>query len=112
MLTKQAATTIAATLGVALSAPWAVPALAGRAQSNPVIQSHATPVLQIGDVVRLRSGGPLLTVKSVQGNEVICSWWSDAIGGFATTGFPIAMLTGPVPPPPNDANLQRDEPGE
>jgi uncharacterized protein YodC (DUF2158 family) len=109
MLTKQAATTIAAMLGVALSAQWAVPALAGPAQSNTGMQSHATPVLQIGDLVRLRSGGPLLTVKSFQGDEVICSWWSEEMGGFGTTGFPMAMLTGPVPPPSNDASIQRDE---
>jgi uncharacterized protein YodC (DUF2158 family) len=111
MSTKKAATTIGAMLG-ALSAQWPVPALAGRVQSNPLIQTHATPVLQIGDVVRLRSGGPLLTVKSVQGNQVICSWWSEEIGGFETTGFPIAMLTGPVPLPPNDPNLQKGETGE
>jgi uncharacterized protein YodC (DUF2158 family) len=111
MLTKQAATTIAAMLGIALSAQWAVPALAGPAQSSTEMRSPATPVLHIGDLVRLRSGGPLLTVKSVQGNEVICSWWSEEMGEFGTTGFPMAMLTGPVPPPSNEATVQRDQAG-
>jgi uncharacterized protein YodC (DUF2158 family) len=103
-LTKRAV--IAATLGVALSAPWAVPALADPAQSNTAMQSDATPLLQSGDLVRLRSGGPFLTVKSVQGEYVICTWWSEEAGEFRSGGFPIAMVAGPVTLPPNDANPQ------
>jgi uncharacterized protein YodC (DUF2158 family) len=106
IFTKPAAVAIAATLGVALSAPCAVTALAGAAQSNTAMRGPATPRFQSGDLVRLRSGGPLMTVKSAQDNWVICSWWSEGYGEFQSGGFPVAMVVGPVPPPSNDANPQ------
>jgi uncharacterized protein YodC (DUF2158 family) len=71
------------------------------------MQSDATPLLQSGDLVRLRSGGPFLTVKSVQGEYVICTWWSEEAGDFRSGGFPIAMVAGPVALPPNDAMHKR-----
>jgi hypothetical protein len=37
-----------------------------------------------------------MTVKSVQGNWVLCTWWSQGWGGFQSAGFPIAMVAGPV----------------
>ena len=102
-LPKRAVIAIKATLGIALSAPWAVPALA--APANTATQS-TTPLLREGDLVRLRSGGPAMTVKSVQGNWVIATWWSQGWGGFQSTGFPIAMVAGPVTLSPDDANPQ------
>ena len=105
-LPKPAAVAIQATLGVALSAPWAVPALADAAPANTATQSQTTPLLHEGNVVRLRSGGPPLTVKSVQGNWVICTWWDEGYGEFQSAGFPIAMITGPVTLFPDDANPQ------
>jgi len=108
-LPKPVAMAIQATLGVALSAPWVVPALADAASANTATQGQATPLLHEGDVVRLRSGGPPLTVKSVEGNWVICTWWDDGGGGFQTAGFPIAMIDGPVEPPSDDANPQAAE---
>jgi hypothetical protein len=68
-LPKPAAIAIQATLGIALSATWAFPALAAPASTET--RSQTTPRLHEGDLVQLRSGGPALTVKSVQGNWVI-----------------------------------------
>jgi uncharacterized protein YodC (DUF2158 family) len=103
-LPKPAAIAVQATL--ALSAPWAVPTLADAAPANTATQSQTTPLLHRGDLVRLRSGGPELTVKSVQGNWVICTWWNAGYGGFQSAGFPIAMIAGPVTLSPDDANPQ------
>jgi uncharacterized protein YodC (DUF2158 family) len=108
-LPKPVAMAIQATLGVALSAPWVVPAFADAEPANTATQSQTTPLLHEGDVVRLRSGGPPLTVKSVAGNWVICTWWDEGYGEFQTGGFPIAMIAGPVTPPSGDANPQTTE---
>jgi uncharacterized protein YodC (DUF2158 family) len=103
-LPKPAAIAIQATLGIALSAPWAVPALA--APANTATQTQTTPLLHEGDLVRLRSGGPDMTVKSVQGNWVIATWWNEGYGGFQSSGFPLAMVDGPITLPPVDVSPQ------
>jgi uncharacterized protein YodC (DUF2158 family) len=107
MLTKQAAITIGMALGVALSASWPVRALADPAQANTATQSHAIP-LQSGDLVRLRSGGPLMIVESVHGDQVTC-YWGKEDGEPQSDSFPIAMLTKPFTLPPNAPNLLKDE---
>src|SRR5215831_15452306 len=103
-LPKPAAIAIQATLGIALSAPWAVPALA--APANTATQTQTTPLLHEGDLVQLRSGGPAMTVKSVQGNWVIVTWWNEGFGGFQSAGFPLAMVDGPITLPPVDVSPQ------
>src|SRR6516162_3701342 len=101
---KPAAIAIQATLGIALSAPWAVPALA--APANTATQTQTTPLLHEGDLVQLRSGGPAMTVKSVQGRWVIATWWNEGFGGFQSAGFPLAMVDGPITLPPVDVSPQ------
>lgn len=32
--------------------------------------------LKAGDVVQLKSGGPRMTVKEVNGSEVVCVWFA------------------------------------
>jgi uncharacterized protein YodC (DUF2158 family) len=101
-LPKQAANAIQAALGITLSAPWAVPALA--APANTETQTQTTPSLHEGDLVRLRSGGPEMTVKSVQGKWVVATWWNEGYGGFQSSGFPLAMVDGPITLPPVDVS--------
>src|SRR6516164_4805835 len=103
-LPKPVAIAIQAALGMALSAPWAVPALA--APANTATQTQTTPLLHEGDLVRLRSGGPEMTVKSVQGNWVVATWWNEGYGGFQSSGFPLAMVDGPITLPPVDVSPQ------
>jgi uncharacterized protein YodC (DUF2158 family) len=105
-LPKPTAVAIQATLGLALSAAWAAPALADAAPANTATQSRSTPLLHAGDLVRLRSGGPPLTVKSVEGNWVICTWWNEEYGAFQSAAFPIATVDGPVTISPDDANSE------
>jgi uncharacterized protein YodC (DUF2158 family) len=103
-LPKPTAIAIQATLGIALNAPWAVPALAEPA--NTATQTQTTPLLHEGDLVQLHSGGPAMTVKSVQGNWVIATWWNEGYGGFQSSGFPLAMVDGPITLPPVDVSPQ------
>src|ERR1700732_1652696 len=94
-LPNAAAVAVQATLWVALSSPWA--ALADAAPAKTATQSQTTPRLHEGDLVRLRSGGSVLTVKSASDNWVICTWFDD-YGELQSTAFPIAMIAGPLTP--------------
>jgi uncharacterized protein YodC (DUF2158 family) len=95
-LPKLAVIAVQATVVVALGTSWAVTALAETAPANPITQSQTTAVLREGDLVRLRSGGPALTVKSVNGKWVICTWWHERLGMFRTAAFAVAMIDGPI----------------
>jgi uncharacterized protein YodC (DUF2158 family) len=85
---KQASIAIAATL--VLSMPLA-PAFSAPAPSNAALQTQATPAFGNGDLVRLRSGGPLMTVKGIRGDQVDC-FWTDGTGQMNADSFPIDVL--------------------
>ena len=86
--TKQASIAIAATL--VLSMPLA-PAFSASAPSNTAMQNQAAPALRSGNLVRLRSGGPLMTVDGIKGDQVDC-YWSDGNGQANAESFPIYVL--------------------
>ena len=107
-LVRNASMPIATVLGVTLCAPWAVSVFAAPAQLNDATQSQVAPVLHSGDLVRLRSGGPLMTVITVRNDQVICSW-SGEDGEPRSGSFQIGLVTAPVTIPPDDPTLQKDE---
>jgi uncharacterized protein YodC (DUF2158 family) len=86
--TKQVSIAIAVllALGVPLSSAFSAPA-----PSNTAMQNQATPALQSGNLVRLRSGGPLMTVVRIEGDQVNCVW-TDWDGQFESGRFPIDVL--------------------
>jgi len=106
--TKPASMAIAVVLGITLSASLAMPAFSGSADSTAALQSRTAYPFHNGDLVRLRSGGPLMTVTEVHGNEVNCSW-ADWDGQLRSGSFPIASLGPPLTLPPEGPNLKQDE---
>jgi uncharacterized protein YodC (DUF2158 family) len=54
-------------------------------------QNDIASRFQQGEFVRLRSGGPLMTVSKVQRDGVICVWATE-YGRFSTGTFPVAAL--------------------
>jgi uncharacterized protein YodC (DUF2158 family) len=88
---KRVSIAFALTLGIAFSAPLSVPALSDSASSNAAGQFRAAPPLQRGDLVRLRSGGPAMTVESVKGDLADC-FWTDITGQINAESFPVDVL--------------------
>jgi uncharacterized protein YodC (DUF2158 family) len=54
-------------------------------------QNQAAPVFRTGDRVRLRSGGPLMTVKDITDGQANC-FWSDGSGQINADSFPVGVL--------------------
>jgi uncharacterized protein YodC (DUF2158 family) len=51
-----------------------------------------TGELKLGDRVRMRSGGPLMTVHSINGDNIDCQWFT-LKGELQSATFPFYMLT-------------------
>ena len=89
MSTSTKRVSIAIAVMLALSMPLS-PAFSAPAQSNTAVQNEA-PFLRSGNLVRLRSGGPLMTVKGVKGDQVDC-FWTDMSGQINADSFPVDVL--------------------
>ena len=88
-LTKRCSVTIA--LMIELSLPLSMPAFADTIASNAATVGRLAPRLARGDLVRLRSGGPLMTINDIQGDRADCLWTDEnALPQEAT--FPIYVL--------------------
>jgi uncharacterized protein YodC (DUF2158 family) len=87
--TKQFAMT--ALVAMALTQPFACPAYSAPALSDQAVDDAGVSPLQRGDLVRLRSGGPLMTVDTVKGNVVDCIW-TDPNGQTDQATFPAKVL--------------------
>lgn len=95
-------------LGLALNVQSAIPALLGTASAKAATQSHKVSPLHNGDLVRVRSGGPLMTVIGVRGDQANC-FWTDEGGELRSEAFPIAALTEPVTIPSENRAMEQDE---
>ena len=103
--TKRRTIAVAAALGIALSLSLPIAAFADPAPSNTAARSRTAPALHSGDLVRVRSGGPLMTVTGVQGDQVNCSWtnWD---GRLEAETFSVSDLTVPLTMPRTDSDFE------
>ncbi len=91
---------IPAGLTTALLAGWIGPsgaqtAVSPQSASPPAAvrpQAHRpASALKEGDVVKLRSGGTQMIVRTIEGSEAVCEWLT-AAGVLQTGRFPFALL--------------------
>jgi uncharacterized protein YodC (DUF2158 family) len=75
--------------GVSTKAVGMAPTSSVSAPSNK--QNQTAPAFGSGNLVRLRSGGPLMTVKSIKGDQVDC-FWTDFNGQINANSFPVDVL--------------------
>ena len=75
--------------GVSTKPVGMAPAPSTSAPSNT--QKQAAPAFGSGNLVRLRSGGPLMTVKGIKGDQVNC-FWTDVNGQINADSFPVDVL--------------------
>jgi uncharacterized protein YodC (DUF2158 family) len=64
-------------------------------------------VFTVGDVVRLKSGGHLMTVAAIDEGSVTCDW--SVRGDIKSKSFPAAALEEAAPPPSLEAMLGKLE---
>lgn len=48
---------------------------------------------KIGSRVKLNSGGPTMTVREIEGENIVCSWFNSSKDFVQSHEFPAAMLT-------------------
>jgi uncharacterized protein YodC (DUF2158 family) len=75
--------------GVSTTTVGMAPTSSASAPSNT--QNQAAPAFRSGNLVRLRSGGPLMTIKGIKGDQVDC-FWSDVNGQINADSFPLDVL--------------------
>jgi uncharacterized protein YodC (DUF2158 family) len=75
--------------GVSTKTVGMAPASSASAPSNT--QNQAASAFRSGNLVRLRSGGPLMTVKGIKGDQVDC-FWTDVNGQINADSFPADVL--------------------
>jgi uncharacterized protein YodC (DUF2158 family) len=83
---------VGAGMAVVLTLPFSHAAMS--APTDPVSSANATisSRLHQGDLVKLRSGGPLMTVDVVKGDQVECVWTDLNNGQPDDATFPADML--------------------
>jgi uncharacterized protein YodC (DUF2158 family) len=86
-LTKRLSIAAALVLPLSMSPLAALPAFASSASSI----AAGIPSFRQGDLVRLRSGGPLMTVDRIEGDKVNC-FWTDLSGQPSDGSFPASVL--------------------
>jgi uncharacterized protein YodC (DUF2158 family) len=89
--TKWTPDAAALTLALALSVPFSIPALSEPVAAVTAMQDRTAPSFQRGELVRLRSGGPVMTVNGITGDQVDC-YWTDSSGQPNADKFPISVL--------------------
>jgi uncharacterized protein YodC (DUF2158 family) len=91
MSTFKNRTSTAATvaLGIALTMPLSIPAFPGSAPST--IPSLTNAPFRPGERVRMRSGGPMMTVDGIRGSRVDC-YWMNTDGSPASDSFSATVL--------------------
>ncbi len=47
----------------------------------------AEEALKIGDTVQLKSGGPIMTIRSIRGQEALCQWFAGSESKSAAFGL-------------------------
>ena len=89
--TRPSSIAIAVMLGIGVNVYLAIPAFSASPPSQAATQSRSASPLQNGDLVRVRSGGPLMTVVRIEGDQANCVW-TDWDGQFESGSFPIDVL--------------------
>jgi uncharacterized protein YodC (DUF2158 family) len=99
--TKRGSIALGTALGIAVSVSLSIPALADAAP--PSTQGVPAASLHDGDPVRVRSGGLLMTVTAVEGDQLNCIW-TDWDGRLQSENSPIDVTV-----PPFDPNLDHGQ---
>ena len=83
---------VGAGMAVILSLPFSRAAMSASTVSDSSANATIGSRLHQGDLVRLRSGGPLMTVNRVKGEQVECIWTDLNNGQPDDATFPADVL--------------------